>query len=230
VLSHFSAARRWRLDVPDTGEAWVTVPNRRTPTSAPGFRVVRSRHLPSSAIRRVDGIPVLEPSRTIADLSRFLDVRSLTAVALAAMQRNLCTHADLAAWQGILAGAPGMADLRAALRVADPRLESILAAEFGQLMTCANVPLLPGYRLRLPDGTEVLCDFADPLARIDFEVDGFAYHSSPAQVAADKARDRRLMRGGWITVRYDTDSVRRHPKATIADARDQIARRMAAGL
>jgi hypothetical protein len=227
VLSHFSAARRWRLSVPATPDAWVTVPHRRTPRPAPGLRIARSRHLPASAVRRVDGLPVLDPARTVVDLARYLDQRALTAITLAAIQRHLCTYDDIVAWHRALAGAPGLGTLAAVLKVADPAFESILAAEFGALARRANLPLVAGYRLRLPDGNEVLCDFADLRARIDFEIDGFAYHSSPAQVAADKARDRRLLRAGWITVRYDTDSIRRQPTATIADVLHQIARRLA---
>ena len=75
---------------------------------------------------------------------------------------------------------------------------------------------------------EILCDFADPRARIDFEIDGFAYHSSPAQIARDKARDRKVMRAGWLPVRYQTDDIRRRPTETVADALHQIAVRMTA--
>jgi hypothetical protein len=183
--------------------------------------------MPASVVRRIDGLPLLHPARTVADLAQYLDRRQLTAVALDAIQRELCTSAEIDAWRQRLAGRPGMADLGAVLAEADPALESILAAEFHRLMTSANVYLVPGFALRLPDGTEVLCDFADPVSRIDFEVDGFAFHSSRRQIAADRARDRRLSRAGWLTVRYDTDDIRRRPKATVADVLRQIAARRA---
>jgi len=64
------------------------------------------------------------------------------------------------------------------------------------------------------------------VARIDFEVDGLAYHSTPQQVARDKARDRRLTAAGWVTVRYDTNDVRRHPRRTVEDVRRQQAARL----
>jgi len=170
---------------------------------------------------------VLEPARTIADLALLLDQRELTAVTLAAMQRQLCALDDVRKWQKILAGRPGSTTLRRVVEEADPALESILAAEFGGLMTSAGIALVAGYPLRLGGGGLVACDFADPAARIDFEIDGFAYHSSPQQVARDKARDRRLLRVGWVTVRYDTDDVRRRPRRTIEDVRRQQAIRLA---
>jgi hypothetical protein len=226
VLSHFSAARRWRFGVSEPAEVWVTVPHRRTPRPTPGLRVTRSRHLPSSAVRAVDGVPVLEPARTIVDLARHLDERRLTAVALDALQRELCTHEEIVAWHRVLTGRRGVSVLARVLEVADPAFESILAAEFGQLARLAHVPVVPRYRLRLPTGEEVVCDFADLRARIDFEVDGFAYHSAPAQVARDRARDRRLFRTGWLVVRYGTDDIRRRPTETIADVLNQIAARL----
>ena len=77
----------------------------------------------------------------------------------------------------------------------------------------AGLELTPSYALRLIDGDTIVCDFADPIAKIDFEVDGIAYHSGDVQVARDRARDRRVLAAGWVTVRYDT---RRHPSATAA--------------
>jgi hypothetical protein len=225
VLSHLSAARRWRLGVPDSGQVWITVPYPRDPRCPPGVRICRSRHVPFGVVRRVNGLPVLTPARTIVDLSAQLPRRQLLAVVLDAMQRELCTHEEIDAWRRRLAGRAGLVDLSAVLAEADPALESILAAEFERLVSSVGVLLIPGYPVRLPDGTTVRCDFADPAARIDFEVDGFAYHSSPRQVAADRARDRRLARAGWLTIRYDTTDIRRRPTETLADVLRQIAAR-----
>jgi very-short-patch-repair endonuclease len=224
ALSHWSAARRWRLGVPPPAQVWLTVPYPRHPRLPPGVRLTRSRHLPASAVRRVDGVPVVDPARTVVDLARHLDERRLTALALEAMQRELCTHDQIEAWRVLLGRRQGMASIAVVLREADPRFESILAAEFGRLTTNAGVVLVPQFRLSVAGG-DVICDFADPVARIDFEADGFAYHSTPRQVAADKARDRRLLRVGWITVRYDTNDIRRRPTDTLTDVVRQIALR-----
>jgi hypothetical protein len=224
ALSHLSAARRWRFDAPAASEVWVTVPWRRQPISVPGLRVVRSRHLPPAAVRRLDSVRVVTPARTVADLALHLDERPLTAIALSAMQRQLCTYEELVYWQQVLAGRPGTAVLRRALEEADPAFESILSAEFGRLV--ADEGLVPCLEVRLSDGGRVLCDFGHRTARIDFEADGAAYHSGPAQMDRDRARDRRMLRNGWITVRYGTDDIRRHPRETLADVRRQIALRL----
>ena len=225
ALSHFSAARWWRLSVPESSEVWLTVPYPRSPRCPPGVRVIRSRHMPPTVVRRIDGVPLLDAARTIVDLAAYLEPRLLTAITLQALQREVCTYEGIVAWRKRLAGRPGMADLDMVLEEADPAFESILAAEFGKLVTAAGVWLVPKFRLDLPDGRHVVCDFADPAVRIDFEVDGFAYHSTPRQIAADRDRDRRLLRAGWVTVRYGADDIRRHPTRTVADVVRQIAAR-----
>lgn len=225
ALSHFSAARRWRLAVPEPPDVWLTVPYPRSPRCPPGVRIIRSKHMPPTVVRRIDDVPVLDAARTIVDLAAYLDRRALTALTLQALQREVCTYEEVTAWRKRLAGRPGMAELGAVLEEADPTFESILAAEFGKLVASAGIFLVPKFRLDLPDGRYVVCDFADPVARIDFEVDGFAYHSTPRQIAADRDRDRRLLRARWVTVRYGADDIRRHPTRTIADVIRQIAER-----
>ena len=223
ALSHLSAARRWHFDVPASSEVWVTVPWVRRPGLLPALRIVRSKHLPGSAVCRLDGVRVVRPARAVADLALHLDERQLTAIALSAMQRELCTYAELVHWQQVLAGRPGTAVLRRALEEADPASESILSAEFGRLV--ADEGLVPCLEVRLSDGGRVVCDFGHWAARIDFEADGAAYHSG-LQVGRDKRRDRRMLRAGWITVRYDADDIRRHPRETLADVRRHIALRL----
>ena len=227
ALSHLSAAQVWGLAVPGDlgpdglGDVWLTVPRSRSIRSRPGLRVVRTQHLPALAVRERRGLPVLTAARTIVDLALVWNAQQLTAAALAGIQRGLCGVAELRAWHRVFGTRPGAGLVTRVLEELDPAFESILAAEFGALAQSAGLGLVPGYRVDLPDGGFVVCDFADPAARLDFEVDGLAYHSNRAQVARDKARDRRLSRAGWLTVRYDTDNIRRAPQATIEDARQQ---------
>jgi very-short-patch-repair endonuclease len=223
ALSHLSAARHWRIPAPPPSQVWLSVPSSRRIRSVPGVRIYRSRHLSESAISQVDGLPVLNAARTVADLALLLDERPLAAAALAAMQRMLCTADEIIDWKDRLAGRPGSAVLARALREADPAFESILSAEFGRLLRESGETLVPAYVLHLPDGGYVVCDFADPERRIDFEADGLAFHSTPEQVARDKARDRRLLAVGWITVRFGTDDIRRRPMETVAEVRRQRA-------
>jgi hypothetical protein len=135
--------------VPD--DVWVTVPRSRNPRAVAGLRLVRSRHLPASAVCRLRGVPLLSPGRTVADLALHLDDHELAAVALSTMQRGLCTYQELVFWQATLAGRAGSGALRRALEQADPAYESILSAEFGELVARGGVPLLPGLKVGAVD-------------------------------------------------------------------------------
>src|SRR4029079_2447327 len=130
------------------------VPWSRRPGLLPALRVVRSKDLPGSAVCRLDGVRVVRPARAVADLALHLDERQLTAIALSAMQRELCTYAELVHWQQVLAGRPGTAVLRREREEADPAFESILSAEFGRLV--ADEGLVPCLEVRLSDGGRVV--------------------------------------------------------------------------
>lgn len=56
-------------------------------------------------------------------------------------------------------------------------------------------------------------DFAVPGARVAFEIDGHAYHSSRKARARDAVRDRRLQAAGWRVFRYTSDEVFHNPFA-----------------
>jgi len=55
-------------------------------------------------------------------------------------------------------------------------------------------------------------DFAIPSARLIVECDGFDYHSTPAQLAADYRRTRRLYLLGWDLIRFTGAEISRDAK------------------
>lgn len=62
---------------------------------------------------------------------------------------------------------------------------------------------IKGFRLEC--SYERFClDIADPVRKIDIEVDGEYWHSSPKVRARDRQRDRFLRRRGWKVLRIDT--------------------------
>lgn len=56
-------------------------------------------------------------------------------------------------------------------------------------------------------------DFAVPSARVGFEIDGHAFHSSRKARMKDAARDRQLQAAGWRIFRYTSDEVFHNPFA-----------------
>jgi very-short-patch-repair endonuclease len=45
-------------------------------------------------------------------------------------------------------------------------------------------------------------DFGIPHIKVAIELDGYAYHHTKEQVAADIKRQRRLQRAGWVVIRF----------------------------
>lgn len=53
----------------------------------------------------------------------------------------------------------------------------------------------------------------DRLVKIDLECDGKGYHSSPDQMDRDEARNKTLVRDGWIVLRYAGGPLHHRPGA-----------------
>ena len=99
-----------------------------------------------------------------------------------------------------------------------------------QLASCAS----PMERLFVSAGWDVLrkhglviaqyplkkyrLDVAIPEHRIAIEIDGNEYHNSEMQTEKDKARDRAVMLGGWIVIRYPGREVYRDAYACAVEA------------
>jgi very-short-patch-repair endonuclease len=218
-LSHQSAAVRWGIPVPDDDRAWITVPARlRVPDGLGGIEVLRSRHFPP-CFEHDDGLRSTYPARTIVDLAQVLDRRALTEAAEHAVRRRLCTVEQIDETAAALRGRAGLALLRKVVTELRPEFESHLEEVLdGGLRAAAVAGFRPQFEIRAVNGDVVArCDFADPLARLDVETDGFAYHASRVQQQADDRRDRRLLRMGWHTVRFTTDDVLRNLDATVRE-------------
>lgn len=61
-------------------------------------------------------------------------------------------------------------------------------------------------------------DFAIPAQRFGIELDGHATHSSPAAIAADRARQRALEELGWHIVRFGGLEVYNNPEVCVRAA------------
>ncbi|MDQ4131978.1 MAG: endonuclease domain-containing protein [Actinomycetota bacterium] len=107
-------------------------------------------------------------------------------------------------------GRRGTAVLRRLLeeRHSEPT-ESILEDAFVALLDRYQVEqFVRQYRVKLGDGRELRLDFADPEIRLDIEIDGRRWHSTPANLDRDRRRDRLLVARGWTVLRYSWDDLR----------------------
>jgi len=180
-----SAAALWQMLRPWRGD--VQVIGSRTKRTR-GVVVRRTRGLPRTDVTHHHGIPVTTPARTLLDLARVADPRTLEdALAEAQIRRLLRPEALIGRATGRLAellgcAAPTRSRLeRAFLRFID---------EHG-----LPRPVVNGY----VEGFEV--DAHWPEARLIVEVDSWQFHADRRAFEVDRERDAVLQTAGWRVVR-----------------------------
>jgi very-short-patch-repair endonuclease len=57
-----------------------------------------------------------------------------------------------------------------------------------------------------------------PRQKFAIELDGFRDHSSTLSIAKDRARERYLIRQGWLVIRYGGAEVHHNPDGCVLDA------------
>lgn len=166
----------------------------------PGIRVHRVARLAPDEATAVDGIPVTAPGRTILDLARVLDRRSLERAVALAERRELVTRKRLASLLARHHGRPGVAWLATLIR--DHGGASLTRSEaesrFLELVRSVGLPR-PQTNARV---ARYEVDFLWASAGLAVEVDGFAFHSSRRQFESDHRRDSRLAAAGIHVIRF----------------------------
>lgn len=228
ALSHLSAAAIWRIRVPDSQHVHVLTP--RTADHRTTKFVVVHRHpstsLPPELLAYSAGMPAVRPAPTLVDCWAVLDRGHRRDVVITAVRDGRVSAEDiraLAAERPLLRGRRELIELAEQLRAgAQSELEI-----FGMRRVFEH-PSLPRPRrqfLVVVDGSRYVLDLAWPDLNLAVELDGAAYHGSPAQREADMRRDAALATVGWQVIRVtyaritsDPDGVR-HDLATIIAAR-----------
>jgi hypothetical protein len=202
VASHQSAAWLWRLsEVPERHA--VTVPR-----SLSGRRLTCDVHRPvdfPARIAMVANIPCTDPLRTIVDAAAVMTFEELELLVDRALANRVVTmdgvEAELA--RASRKGKRGLESLRSAVKwrrsigAAQP---SVLEARTLRLLERAGIK---------PVGWEVKAS-SEHSYRVDImlrtglalEVDGYAYHHSPEQMAEDTRRRNRLYLSGTQVLVY----------------------------
>jgi predicted transcriptional regulator of viral defense system len=113
VLSHYSASALLELTPPRKGSVDVTGPRSLRGPSR-GVRLYRTDHLQPDEVRRLLGIPVTSPARTLLDLAS-IGSRPLEGIAARAERQGLVTPGDIEAILARYPRRPGTRRLRALL-------------------------------------------------------------------------------------------------------------------
>lgn len=213
VASHITAASLWRLVDRRPTTTHITVPHSRRLTTSLGRVIHRSRIVPD--IRRVSGIPVTSPARTLVDIAAERDEGQLEAALDSALNLRLVSSPALIRYianRG-LGNRRGVALLN---RLLDDRdkgsTESELERRFLRVVRNARL-LEPGRQHRV--GRRRI-DFAYIEERIAIELDGFAEHGVKRAFEDDRRRQNELTLQGWVVLRFTWDDVTRRTDVVIA--------------
>jgi very-short-patch-repair endonuclease len=170
----------------------------------PGVRAYRTASLHPGDVRRVHGMPVTAPARTVFDLAtplgRARATRQLEQLVAEVLDRRLATEEELQAVVARNASHKGAGLLRLLLTSgAEPMFVRSEAEErLLQLVRAAGLPL-PRTNVRV-SGHEV--DMFWKAERLIVEVDGHRWHSSRNRFERDRARDADLAAAGFIVLRF----------------------------
>lgn len=226
ALSHLTALARWDLPCPDDVPLHVTAINPRHPRVVAGELVVHRTLLPLRA-RWHGQLPVVDPAVAAVSSWSLLSGSAARAPLIEGRRRGLLNPDGLRRAVASARRTRGVAELRRLVADVLAGCESEL-----ELYGYRAVFDVPGLRHAVRQltirvgGVTYRADLAYETERVIVELDGRAYHASPAQWSRDIARDLALATVGWQTVRLsharlmtDVDGVRRDVLAVLAARR-----------
>ncbi|HET6742268.1 MAG TPA: DUF559 domain-containing protein [Kribbella sp.] len=223
VLSHVSAAAASGLPLLVAPEKpHLILPPHRRPR--PGPPAVLHWAAVGSTDRR-DRITSL--SRTVADCSRMLPFAEALAVADAALATRRLQPEELMAEVAALRG-PGCPNARRVAAAATPLSGSFLESMLRALLVDAGIDGFEPQVLVSQDGFHARVDLGHRLARLALEAEGFEFHGSRRDFAADCYRYDELNAAGWLVLRFTYEQIIGDPAWVIATVRAALAQCLAA--
>jgi very-short-patch-repair endonuclease len=217
VLSHQSAAVRWGIRPPRRGPIEVTVVGRRV--GPRGIRTHETASLHEADIRRLHGIPITSPARTLLDIASKLSTRDLASALEQAQVKRLVTKAHIVGALNRAPRRPGTRALRAL--IAEPAFtRSEAERRLLALLRCAKLPR-PVFNHTV-ESYEV--DVLWRAERVVLEFDSYAFHATRAAFERDRERDAALARGGYVSLRTTWHELHAESHALIARVAEALAR------
>jgi very-short-patch-repair endonuclease/predicted transcriptional regulator of viral defense system len=222
AISHASAARMWGIGKANAPRVpvHVTVASDWAPARA-GIAVHRCRSLGPVDLRRLDGVPLTSPARTIIDLAASSRASELERAVAAALRLHGVGAEQLAEQARRHRGRPGV-----------PRLTALLSSSPYPAFTRSRaerrlLALLRRSGCPDPDANQRIAGFEVDLVwrepRLVVEFDGYEYHSDRAAFERDRRRDAELQARGFRVIRVTWRQLVDAPDAVLG----RIARTLA---
>lgn len=224
VVSHHSAARIYGMEMlhpPGPEIVAVTVPPGTRSDTARRSNLVRHRAtLPDAHIRKVRGIPLTTPARTVIDIARNDRFMEGVVVADSALRKELTHTAQLVDILDTCARWSGATTARRVAEFADRVPESVLES-------CSRVvfhqhglkPPVPQYWV---PGARYRADFCWPDCKVIAECDGLGKYADPKKIGAQIKRDNELRRLGYEVVHFTWEELFRDPERVVKDILDAM--------
>jgi very-short-patch-repair endonuclease len=220
VLSHTSAAAAWRLPLLIApSKPHITLPVNRNARPGPPAILHWAKLQPADLRRRRTGL-----IRTVLDCARILPFGEALAVADAALATGRLTHEELEAAAVAMRGRRRPTAIRVAT-AATGCSQSFLESMLRSLLLAAGID---GFEPQLMIRLGSLCvrvDLGHSQARLVLEAEGYEFHGSAADFAADCRRYDELVAAGWLVLRFTYQQVLGDPDWVIATVRSALARR-----
>lgn len=175
----------------------------------------------------VDGIAVTSGARTVIDLAGRLDKAERIALVDDAIGARVAIRASLHARATALrSGRKGVGTIAAVTAPdAEGEFRSWLERQAARVIRRAGLPQPRWNEPVYADGR--LLGVADTVwlpTPVIAEFDGPKFHSAPADLQKDKARDRALTAAGRVVLRFTWEDVVRRPEHVVADIRAALSR------
>ncbi len=206
VLSHLSAARVWNLPLLTAPpKPHVIVPVKRRPRRGPPA-VLHWAEVTADECRA----GTTSPLRTVLDCARLLPFGEALAVADAALAGGLIHPDELLAGAAATRG-PGCPNARRVASCADGRSGSFLESMLRALLISNGVD---GFepQVAVRSGTfRARVDLGHRAAQVALEAEGYEFHGSANDFAADCGRYDELVMAGWAVLRFTYQHVIGNP-------------------
>lgn len=222
VLSHVSAAKSLGLPLLLTPpKPHIIVPPNRRPH--PGPPVVLHWAETTSDERRNRTTSLL---RTVVDCSRILPFAEALAVADAALATGRLSQDEFLAATAAMRGY-GCPNARRTAAAATGLSASFLESLLRALLISAGVDGFEPQVLVARGTFRARVDLGHRKARLALEAEGFEFHGSRRDFAADCHRYDELVAAGWLVLRFTYEQVVGDPTWVVATVRAALARRLA---
>jgi very-short-patch-repair endonuclease len=222
VLAGASAARVWRIRVPD--ERTFLYVGQRGRVRLPGVVAVHATPEPAE-VSLYRGLPTVGPGCALIECLLRLPEAAAIDLLDRTLQGGAWGYEEFArrveTWRG-RRGFHRLMAMRALVaggeRAGSERRLTALLRAAGVTGWRVNVPILDA------DGLIGVADVAFTKQRLVVEVDGWAYHSTPDRFQRDRERQNRLIRGGWRVLRFTWRDLTQRPDHVVAEVRSLLAR------